>query len=94
QRSEERYRQQGSYRSEARNDTGSKVRTAAKRGTIPTTILKHCETMVYGLLQLRKAFSLPFWSAGYNRNATISEGRWCLVVSFSPGGFIRDSNLG
>ena len=44
----------------------------APTGTIPTPILEHCETIDYGLLQSRKAFSLLSRSAGYNKNATIS----------------------
>ena len=41
------------------------------RQVLSRAILKHCETMDYGLPQLGKAFSLPFWSAGYSNNTKI-----------------------
>ena len=72
--------------------SGSSVLTDVEVQVLSRAEIKRCITMAYGLSQLRKAFSLVFWSAVYNKNTTEYLRGWSGVADLDPTAeLIRDS---
>ena len=66
--------------------SGSSVLTDVGVRVSPRALEKCYAERITAFLKSRKAFSLPFWSAGYNKNTTVSEGQVVWQGGFGPDG--------